>query len=38
MKDIKTIELFDNNLYNHGIYYNSITKSNMLTIYIILEK
>ena len=38
MKDIKNIELFDNSLYNHGIYYNSITKSNMLTIYYYIGK
>ena len=38
MKDIENIEIFNENLYKHGIYYNTISKKNKLNIYYYLGK
>ena len=38
MKDIENIEIFNENLYKHGIYFNTISKKNKLNIYYYLGK
>ena len=38
IKDIKNKEIFDDTLYNHGYYYNTIYKSNTLSIYYYIGK
>ena len=38
MVNIVKEEIFDNNLYKHGLYINSISKSNILSIYYYLGK
>jgi len=34
IKNLKQVEVFDENLYGHGFYYNSDTKNNILNIFI----
>ena len=36
--DIENVEIFDNSLYKHGAFFNSISKSNILSIYYYIGK
>ena len=38
IKDIETIEIFDENIYKHGIYYNTYQQNNKLKIYYYIGK
>ena len=38
IKDIESIEIFDENIYKHGFFFNSMNQKNILNIYYYLGK